>query len=89
MSQPLGVEAQQEFLENKLNNLTDAEESRLEDICFEQNEDQMILDDDMPDFFDSWLEQLTYSELVDYLDIEHKIDFENSGAGNGDPNNER
>ena len=38
--------------------------SFLEKKCFEEN--PQVLDDDMSDFFDSWLEGLDAQELIDY-----------------------
>lgn len=38
----------------------------LEYRCFEEN--QSILDDDMPDFFDNWISNLDISEIITYSD---------------------
>ena len=39
-------------------------EEYLEDVCFEEN--PTVLDDDMPDFFDNWLEKQDVESLLIY-----------------------
>ena len=39
-------------------------EEYLEDICFEEN--PQILDDDSPDFFDTWLTEMSTDRLLKY-----------------------
>lgn len=39
-------------------------EKYLENVCFEDN--PMVLDDDMSDFFDNWLSNLDVQEVMDY-----------------------
>ena len=44
-------------------------EDFLQDICFELNDDQGILDDDMPDFFDNWLSTLDGADYIKWADL--------------------
>ena len=39
-------------------------EEYLEDVCFEEN--PTVLDDDMPDFFEGWLEKQNIESLLIY-----------------------
>ena len=41
-------------------------EDYLEFCCFKEN--PMILDDNMPDFFDNWIANLDVSEVIIYAD---------------------
>jgi hypothetical protein len=38
----------------------------LEEVCFEDN--GMVLDDDMPDFFNNWLTDLQVDDWLEYGD---------------------
>lgn len=40
-------------------------ETFLKEKCFEQN--PTVLDDDMPDFFEGWLERLDKGDLIQYI----------------------
>jgi len=44
-------------------------EDFLQDICFQLNDDQGVLDDDMPDFFDNWLSNLEGEDYIEYADL--------------------
>jgi len=52
-------------LERILENLTKEQEKILQDKCFEEL--PMVLDDDMPDMFESWLENQSLEDLIKYL----------------------
>lgn len=64
MSDPNIKAEQQDWLENKIENLSGEEEEKLQEI---HSLNYMGTDDDMPDAFESWLSDLSYSELREYL----------------------
>lgn len=39
-------------------------EQFLQELCFDINRDKMILDDDLPDFFDNWMSTVTVEEML-------------------------
>lgn len=47
-------------------------EKWLEDVCFEQN--PTVLDDDMPDFFDDWIGNLSGEDFIAYANKYSKQD---------------
>jgi hypothetical protein len=44
-------------------------EDFLQEMCFKINDDQGILDDDMPDYFDNWLGTLDGEDYIKWADI--------------------
>ncbi len=50
-----------------IDNLTDEQEEELQSIHAEQCEG--VLDDDMPDDYEKWLENLTVMDLEKYLEL--------------------
>ena len=52
-------------LERIVENLTREQEDKLQEICFDDM--PMVLDDDMPDMFESWLQDQSLEDLIEYL----------------------
>lgn len=48
-------------------------EDFLEEICFELN--PMVLDDDMPDFFDNWIGELEGEDYIKWGELYGKKQF--------------
>lgn len=44
-------------------------EDFLQDMCFKLNDDQGILDDDMPDFFDHFMSNLDINDVLRWADL--------------------
>lgn len=67
MSQPNPSAEIEERREEILENLTDEQEEELQTIHAEQCEG--VLDDDLPDDYERWLENLTLMDLEAYLEL--------------------